>query len=1769
MLYHSRYTAETEVYFMQWSCRLEGDLDPAAFERAWQQVVDRHTALRASFHWRELERPLQVVSRRVTVPFVVEDWRALSPGEQAERFERLLVDDRKRGFELERPPLLRLTLCRMADSPDTRYQLVWSFHHLLFDGWSMPLVLEEVFAFYAAARRGEELDLPRPRPYRDFILWLKRQDLAAAEAFWRQALAGFTAPTPLVLGAAPAEAPEGDGMGRVYLPVRGALFAGLQELGRRRRLTLSTLVQGAWALLLARSSGEEDVVFGVTSAGRPADLPGSGQMVGVFINTLPARVRVPLDEPLLPWLQELQLSELRMREHEHSPLVRIQEWSDVPRGVPLFSSLVVFEGFAVEGVLGSDGASERTNDPANLAIGEVRHVQKTNFPLALNASPQGDWLRLRLSYDRSRFATPDALRALGHLEVLLLAIVENPERRLADLPLLTAAERHQLEVEWNAKWNAAPRRASPAAATLTARLAAQAARTPDAVAVVFGEARLTYGDLAARAARVGRRLRAGGARPGDRVGLSLDRSPELVVGLLGILAVGGTYVPIDPGYPEERQAFLRQDAGLAALVDRETLVAGVAEDHPPPSLPPSPPTTPPRGEEPFAGRSRGEERQPVLRSSFLDGPEESFVEGPRGEERQPALRSSFLEGREEPFVERGLRTGTAACSASLPPGRGAGGDGGRTGGGWNCDEPFLPRTAGFDAPLYAIYTSGSTGRPKGAVVRERAFVDLVDWYVGELGMGAADRLLLISSASFDLTQKNFFAPLLLGAELHLAPVAYDPGALRAHVERHGITRLNCTPSAFYPLAEEGDPAALASLRSVVLGGEPIAAVRLDRWRRSANCRAVVINSYGPTECTDVVAYHRLAGPAGPETGVPLGRPIPGVRLWIGGHVGEPAPIGVPGELWIGGDCVGGGYLGDPARTAERFLPDPRGETPGARVYRTGDLARRLPDGEIDSLGRIDHQVKVRGFRIEPGEIEAALRAHPALREAVVVARDERLVAYVVARDGAAAAPTDSELRGFLAARLPEPMLPALFVNLPAVPLTPSGKVDRRALPDPERPARPTRPNRLETLPASDLEVYLAGLFRAVLKLPADASVSTEDDFFALGGHSIAAAVLINRLQEKLGTILYAVALFDAPTVSRLAAYLLANDPEAVARVFGAAALAALGGAAPLAPPPARKIDRGKIAAFRRAIAPLPPLPALPELAERNRPAVFVLSPPRSGSTLLRVMLAGHPRLFAPPELELLSFNTLAERRAAFPGRNAFWLEGTVRAVMEVRRTSAEDAEAELGRFERAGMTTGELYRQLQEWIGDRILVDKSPSYALDGAVLERAEETFADARYLHLLRHPYGMISSFEEAKLEEVFFRHPHAFSRRELAELIWLVSQENILAFLAGVPRERQMRVHFEDLLAHPAPVLEEVCAFLGLDFHPEMALPYEKRGGEAPGAGRMTDGIHPWSRMLGDVKFLQHRDVDPAVAERWRDRLHDLVPGDATVALAETLGYPCPALRPASRPPRSPLVPLVPPAEAGPGRPLFLIHPAGGHVFCYLDLARRLGPDRPVYGLATPPLAAGERAPGLEERAAVYVEAIVSVQPRGPYALGAWSLGGVFAWEVAQQLRQRGEDVALLALLDSQAPDPAAPSRDQADLLAALAEELEASSGQTLAITAPALRELPEPARVKTVFAAARRAGAIPADVGEEAALEHLRALEANVSATRAYRPRPYAGRVLLVQAARRGGESAALGWNALAVGGLEIAPFATDHYRLLSEPTLGALVSLLRERLAETP
>ncbi len=475
-----------------------------------------------------------------------------------------------------------------------------------------------------------------------------------------------------------------------------------------------------------------------------------------------------------------------------------------------------------------------------------------------------------------------------------------------------------------------------------------------------------------------------------------------------------------------------------------------------------------------------------------------------------------------------------------------------------------------------------------------------------------------------------------------------------------------------------------------------------------------------------------------------------------------------------------------------------------------------------------------------------------------------------------------ELRDRLKDRLPEYMVPAAFVTLPALPLTANGKVDRKALPAPEAVA-PAAP-RERVAPRTALERFLAELWRTVPGAPAEIGIG--DDFFELGGNSITGALLINRLQAALGEIVHVVVIFDAPTVESMAAYLIENHPEAVARVWGE------DGAAAVSRERTERVDEARVAQMRGLIRPLSPLL---RSGAKNPPAVFVLAPPRSGTTLMRVMLGGHPRLFAPPELELLSHNTLAERRASYTGRDAFWLEGLVRAVMEIRGCTAEEATEITTRWADETWTARQAYGQLQEWLRGRMLVDKTPSYALDRAILERAEEDFSEPLYVHLVRHPCGMIRSFEEAKLDQIFFRQEHPFGRRELAELIWLVSQENILGFLESVPRRRWHRVHFEELLREPEAELRRLCGFLSLDFDPAMVRPYEGK------ARRMTDGIHAESRMLGDVKFHTYSGIEASTAERWREALREDFLGVPTARMANALGYDVQVARSAAAIPR----------------------------------------------------------------------------------------------------------------------------------------------------------------------------------------------------------------------------------------------------------------------------
>ncbi len=739
-------------------------------------------------------------------------------------------------------------------------------------------------------------------------------------------------------------------------------------------------------------------------------------------------------------------------------------------------------------------------------------------------------------------------------------------------------------------------------------------RAPEAIALVFGEQQLTYGELSARANQLAHCLQRLGVGPEVCVGLCLERSTEMIVGLLGILKAGGAYVPLDPAYPSARSALMMRETQAPVLLTQQSLL------------------------------------------SYLPSHEEAVDVAASLSAR---VKRVICLDRDWPTLAR--------------------------------EDTCNPRSAVTTANLaYVIYTSGSTGRPKGTLVEHRGLTNLAAAQVRAFAIGPSSRVLQYASLSFDAAVSELFTTLLTGAILVLEPkeaLYPGPGLLR-EMREQAIDVVTLPPSVLSALPS----AQLPALHTLVAAGETCSAALVARWAGGRR----FLNAYGPTEAS-VCATIALCDDG--SSAPPIGRPIDNVQVYVLDEQLRPAPIGITGELYIASVGLARGYLDRPELTAERFLPDPFSREPGARLYRTGDLVRYRPNGEIEFVGRQDGQVKVRGYRIEVGEIEAVLSSHPSVRDVVVLAREEetldeqpdgpgqapgdkRLVAYLVVQTGST--PTTSEVRAYLLQHLPEYMVPAVYTWLDALPYLPNGKVDRRALPAPEG-TRPTL-EKPYAAPRTPLEQYLAGVWQELLKLEA---VGIHDNFFELGGDSIKAVIAINKVQERLGIRIYAVALFDAPTIAQLANYLAEQYTGEVSRLFGQESLPS---SIPSTSPTRRSyeplIDAEKVRLLRQVIAPLSPYPSqLEPITIKNPPAVFVLSPPRSGSTLLRVMLAGHPRLFAPPELHLLSFQTLGERFAAFSGRNAFWLEGLIRALMELKDCDARTAQQLMADYEAQDLPT--------------------------------------------------------------------------------------------------------------------------------------------------------------------------------------------------------------------------------------------------------------------------------------------------------------------------------------------------------------------------------------------------------------------------------------------------------------------------------------------------
>ncbi|MER5931170.1 amino acid adenylation domain-containing protein [Streptomyces sp. NPDC002054] len=1012
-----------DAYHVQVVYDLSGAVDPDRMRTAGQALLDRYANLRTAFVSDAAGNQVALVLDEVELPWEFADLRDLDAAQRAQALERFLAEDQANRFDPTRAPLLRLSL---ALTGADEAELVLTSHHALLDGWSLSVLMQELLRLYGSA--GDASVLPRARKYRDFLGWMTEQDAEESARAWETELAGVEEPTLIAPGAGSEVDPER--VGQVEIPLSSETARELVRSAADLGITLNTLVQGTWAIVLGSLTGRSDVVFGTTVSGRPPAVAGVESMVGLFINTLPVRAELSPWHTLRQVLTGLQDRQGPLMDHHHIGLTEVTRSTGLGT---LFDTVVVFESFPMD----RDGLAD-TSVNGGIAITGVSTGNGTHYPLGIAAAAD-DSLHVVMEYQEDLFEASAAEGIAARFARVLNQLVSDPDVALGAVDMVPPTERERLLAGFNATT------AATGDGTIPDLFERQAAATPDAVAVLFEEEQLTYRELDERANRLAHALVAQGVGPETVVAVATRRSPDLVVALLGVSKAGGAYLPVDHTYPAERIAYMVEDSG-ARLAVVDAVAAEVLAGHGLPTL---------RVDEAVADR--------------------------------------------------------AGTGGSVAP---------------------VERFQTLDSAAYVIYTSGSTGRPKGTVVTHRGIASLVAAHAEKMAVTAGSRMLQLVSPSFDVSICEMFTVLLTGAALVVADKEQlAPGLpLADTVDRHKVTHMMLPPAMLAALPTD----ALTSVVSLLVGGESPAPELVAAWAPGRR----MMNVYGPTETTVCATMGAPMTPDG--TVFPIGTPIHNTRVYVLDSALQPVPVGVAGELYIAGPGVARGYLGKPTVTAERFVASPFGR-PGERMYRTGDVVSWNEAGELVFRGRADDQVKIRGFRIELGEIEAALVSHPDVDRAVVVVdvdaqrMDKRLVGYVVPA-GEVSEDLLADVRALLRDRLPEHMVPAALMVIDEVPLTLSGKLDKRALPAPEYAGESAG-----RTPRTPREEILCGLFAEVLGLE---SVTIDDSFFVRGGHSLLASRLITRIRIVLGVNLPLRAVFDSPTVAELVGYLEAEGASA-------------------------------------------------------------------------------------------------------------------------------------------------------------------------------------------------------------------------------------------------------------------------------------------------------------------------------------------------------------------------------------------------------------------------------------------------------------------------------------------------------------------------------------------------------------------------------------------------------------------------------------------------
>lgn len=1039
MLFHSYLNPASGAYFEQFSCTVSGRLDALILEKSFNVLIDKYDVLRLNFIHENTKSPKQVVFKKRFMPVFYKDLSSFDVKEQEQHIRSYIQDDQKKGFDLAKDVLLRAAVLQTGEFS---YKLIWSYHHIILDGWCLKTIVEELFDVYKSLSQGTFSSAEEAPPFSRYIQWLDRQNREEARSYWAGYLEGYESDIELPSfgmdtqvgrnGQDRREAQQEERavqVDRTY-KISQETTHRLEQLAKSHQVTLNTVLQSAWGLLMGRYNGTEDVIFGSVTSGRPAEVEEIENMVGLFINTVPIRITFQGGMPFSALIQEVQQASLETQSYDFYPLAEIQSLTSKKQ--QLISHIYAFQNYPVS-------ADPLDEEEAAFVITELEDFEQTHYDFNLILMPN-DGIEVKFKYNSARYAQVAMDRLFGHFEQVLEQISGNADILIQQISVMTDDEKQQILHQFNNVGE------YPRNQTIVQLFERQAEKNPGNIAIVNKEHKLTYAELNARADHLASRLRRKGIVPDSVVGLIGDRSLETVVGMLGILKAGGAYLPIDPEYPEERIAFMIRDSETRWIVTPEC----------------------------YADKN-------------MDGVE-SIILDREEYDSSPALMDNHAADREKIITPANL--------------------------------------------AYVMYTSGSTGRPKGVMIEHHNVVQLVqnNSYVP---FEPGDRILQTGAPVFDACTFEIWGALLNGLELYIIDKnsILDAQLLGEAIREYRITTMWLTSPLFNQLSQL-DPTLFRPLRFLIVGGDTLSPKHIKLVSEQCH-HTTIINGYGPTENTTFSCCYTIR--SFEEKRIPIGGPIAHSTAYIVDAYGHLCPVGVPGELWVGGDGVGRGYINNLSLTSEKFIASPFIE--GERIYRTGDLVTWLPDGSIDFIGRLDHQVKIRGFRIETGEIESRIQMHDSVKEAVVTVIDKgdglkSLCAYVVGAGNLDA----SGMKRYLLNDLPDYMVPVHWIFMDQLPLTPNGKVHLQALPEPEETN--ALGDETFTAPRNETEQKLADIWSAVLAIP---SIGVNDHFFELGGHSLTALKLVTEMKKQFQIQLPLSEIFQKPILAEMAARINRNE----------------------------------------------------------------------------------------------------------------------------------------------------------------------------------------------------------------------------------------------------------------------------------------------------------------------------------------------------------------------------------------------------------------------------------------------------------------------------------------------------------------------------------------------------------------------------------------------------------------------------------------------------